>query len=447
MGSGKTLSSIGAAVELGRPVQVIAPTSLTGNYEKEIAKHVEGDLPVNITSIGKAVRDKVAPSPGLVVLDEAHNFRNSGTERAQYLRENIGPEHRVLLLTGTPSYNQVSDIAPLLNAVHGKEVVPQDSARFNSEFLTTEKVSPGFLGWLCGIKPGEVQRLKNKKKLRSLFKDHVDYYETGHEGFPERIEETIETPLSSSQHQLYKFVDKRLPFWARYKIKHNLPPSKAEAKQLNAFLQGLRQVSLSEAAHDKTLSPEAAAGQSGKLSRALEEVRKLNESDPNFRGFIYSNYMDAGLRPMHAALQQHGIDSAILHGGLSAKERNELVRRYNSGQLPVLLGSSAAAEGLDLKGTKLVQILDPHFNNSKIEQAIARGIRYKSHEHLSPEERKVIVQKYISTLPKGLFSAFGRKRHSVDENIASRAKTKDELVGELKQLMREATEDYERYNS
>ena len=75
MGSGKSLSSIAAAVAFGRPVQVLAPTSLTGNYEKEIAKHVDGDLPVNLLSIGRAV----APPPGLVVLDEAHNFRNTAT--------------------------------------------------------------------------------------------------------------------------------------------------------------------------------------------------------------------------------------------------------------------------------------------------------------------------------------------------------------------------------
>jgi uncharacterized protein (UPF0305 family) len=111
------------------------------------------------------------------------------------------------------------------------------------------------------------------------------------------------------------------------------------------------------------------------------------------------------------------------------------------------MGSSAAAEGLDLKGTKLVQILDPHFNNSRIEQAIARGIRYKSHDHLPPEERKVQVQRYVSTLPKGFLDMLRKRRHAVDETIVSRAQTKDELVGELKQLMREATEEYDQHNS
>ena len=449
MGAGKTLASIGAAVELGMPVQVIAPTSLTGNYEKEVAKHVSGDLPVNVTSIGKAVRQNLAPEPGLVVLDEGHNFRNPGTSRSQYLRDPsiFGKDHRLLLLTGTPAYNQVSDIAPLLNAVHGDEVVPQDPAAFNEEYIENEKISPGLLGKLLGVAPGEVPHLKNKEKLRELFRDHVDYYETGKEGFPKREEEVIETPLSSSQHNLYRYIDERLPFWARYKVKHNLPPSKAEAKQLNSFLQGLRQISLSEAAHDKTITPEDAAARSGKLSRALDEIQRLKESDRNFRAFIYSNYMKAGLEPMRAALERKGIESEILHGGLSAKERTELVRRYNNGELPVLLGSSAAAEGLDLKGTKLVQILDPHFNNSRIEQAVGRGIRYKSHDHLPPEERRVIVQRYLSTLPKGMLSALQKRRYSVDENIASRAKSKDELAAELKQLMREATEDYDRHVS
>ena len=109
MGSGKTLTSIAAAAALGQPVQVIAPTSLTGNYAKEIDKHIEGNLPVEITSVGKAVRHRLSPKPGLVVLDEAHGFRNPGTSRVQYLQdqETLGPEHRVLLLTGTPAYNRL----------------------------------------------------------------------------------------------------------------------------------------------------------------------------------------------------------------------------------------------------------------------------------------------------------------------------------------------------
>ena len=100
----------------------------------------------------------------------------------------------------------------------------------------------------------------------------------------------------------------------------------------------------------------------------------------------------------------------------------------------MLLLSSSGAEGLNLKGTKMAQILDPHFNDSKIEQVIARGIRRGSHAHLPEEERKVVVQKYLSVLPPNIF---GRpsKSLSIEQYLTSMASSKEDVKDMITKLM------------
>jgi len=178
---------------------------------------------------------------------------------------------------------------------------------------------------------------------------------------------------------------------------------------------------------------------SPKLTSALGSVEKHMSKDPNFRGFIYSNYMDAGTLPMAALLKREGIPYAIYHGGLNATEKKNIVDMYNKGRIKVILGTSAATEGLDLKGTKLIQVLEPHFNESKTEQAIARGIRFGSHVHLPEKERQVLVERYYSKPHQGFFTKLiSGEDTGIDRHIRQRALEKQELSDQIKSVLREA---------
>ena len=77
--------------------------------------------------------------------------------------------------------------------------------------------------------------------------------------------------------------------------------------------------------------------------------------------------------------------------------------------------------------------MEPHFNNEKINQVIARGIRYRSHSHLPENERKVRVMRYASTKPK-LFGHFSRGQ-GIDDYLKHSADTKDSLTRELLDAM------------
>ena len=99
---------------------------------------------------------------------------------------------------------------------------------------------------------------------------------------------------------------------------------------------------------------------------------------------------------MAQLLNSTKLRHASFTGKLSDKQKKQIMTDYNSGRLDVLLVSTTGTEGLDLKNTRQVHIMEPHWNVTKIEQVIGRAVRYKSHSTLPPKDRKVEVTYWVS---------------------------------------------------
>ena len=435
MGSGKTLTSIAIAEALGKPTTALVPAPTVENFKQELLKHRKGGVPFKVVSLPTAVsRNLRLPAGNTVILDEAHAFRND-SQRSSYIKKAIKDAGRVVALTGTPAYNKKEDWVPLVNLVAGRDVLPS-----LDPFIAQKKIYPGFFPMLFGVRPGVVEELQHKDQLRKILSPYVDLFDEKLE-MPDRIDKEVMVPLSPAQRRMYAAIEDRLPYSLLYKLHNNLPPSKSESRNLNAFLSGIRQVSNTTQAFEKDELPEDVLEQdSPKLARAADDVAALLKKNPKARAFLYSNYLDAGVKPLARMLAARHIKHAIFNGSLNGTTRKYLIDNYNSGKLPVLLGTGAASEGLNLKHTSMVGILEPHFNNSRIEQAIARGIRYKSHSDLPPDQRKVQVNRYYGTLDGSvswLGRLFGRKPEtSVDLYLKARSEEKDRLINDIKDVLR-----------
>ena len=115
------------------------------------------------------------------------------------------------------------------------------------------------------------------------------------------------------------------------------------------------------------------------------------------------------------------------------------MKKYNTGKINTLLVSSSGGEGMDLIGTKYVGILEPHFNRSKIDQVIGRGVRYKSHLHLPEEERVVKVKHYLSSRKQSALDKLLKiKSRSIDEYLKDRSDDKQELTAQVKSLLQKS---------
>jgi DNA or RNA helicases of superfamily II len=134
-------------------------------------------------------------------------------------------------------------------------------------------------------------------------------------------------------------------------------------------------------------------------SGVLPKLRFIENTIENYgQQIVFSSWKKAGINQIENILEKKQIAYGVITGETSKLKRTMLVNDYNSKRIQVLLFSKAGGEGIDLKGTQRVIIVEPGWNSVVEQQAMNRAIRYKSHTHLPENLRHVIVEKlYINT--------------------------------------------------
>ena len=147
-----------------------------------------------------------------------------------------------------------------------------------------------------------------------------------------------------------------------------------------------------------------------------EVVLLVNKSEGPV--FIYSNYVYYGVEAMALILEvsgytkfKKGVNSTnsyfIWSGSTDKEEVNVAKRVFNSesnadgSKLKVILGTQSTMEGVDFKRIRQVHILDPWWNDSRIQQITARAVRLCSHNGLPESQRITDVFIHLSTLLTG----------------------------------------------
>jgi superfamily II DNA/RNA helicase len=180
----------------------------------------------------------------------------------------------------------------------------------------------------------------------------------------------------------------------------------------------------------------------GRLSETLK--------DPRAKALIFSNFIDAGLKPYSAGLEKAKIPHGMFHGGLNDAARKQLVDDYNQNKIRVALLGPSGTEGLSFKGTQLIQLLDPHWHPVRPKQSVGRGIRFDSHTDLPADLQNVKVERYLSRLPLGTLDKFMQgagfdrtnKALATDDRLASIAARKEKLNQKFMDLLKEVGTDH-----
>lgn len=446
LGSGKSLSALAAAEaakkKFGDSYGIVAPASLRGNFQKEVDKFTTGSSPEIMSYTGLGMGKDFQTPPDTLIMDEAHRLRNPGASSAQAAARAAAKAKRLLLLTGSPVTNEPSDMANLLSLIHNKTITPAD---FEKRYVGEQRVWPGIMGWLRGVQPGVKPVVKNEQELRRLLQGKVDYQPSKTPDGVNVNEQLVPVPLSPEQQKIQKAIRTKIPPGFLWKLDHEFPLSREELAKLNSFMSGLRQVSLSTQPFRADKDPAKAFTQSAKLQRAFQDLQKELQSDPRKKAIIYSNFIESGLGPYASALDKAKIPHGYFHGGVSPKARQAAVDAYNKGKLRALLIGPAGAEGLSTKGTSLIQLLDPHWHESRSQQARGRGLRFDSHVGLPEELKNVAVKRYLSSSqdPSFLGKLMGYKRERTgDEVLAHLAAEKERVNEEFRRILREEGSKY-----
>jgi len=148
--------------------------------------------------------------------------------------------------------------------------------------------------------------------------------------------------------------------------------------------------------------------------------------------FGYTNYNDAEGRDNFRYIEYHG--------GIKDKSQREIIRKVfndinnKDGKIvKVILISPIGTEGITLRNVRQVHILEPYWNEVRIQQLIGRAVRMRVHCDLPPEKRFVDIYRYVVVRTNG--------KWTTDEEISEIAKSKDNLISSFLDLLKEVAVD------
>jgi superfamily II DNA or RNA helicase len=378
MGLGKTLQTIAhicieqAEGRLDAPVLVVAPTTLVGNWVREIARFAPflrvlvlhgperharwRDVPsahVVVTTYPVVVRDedRFAEQPfHLCVLDEAQNIKNARSQARRAL-ERVPAAHR-LCLTGTPVENHLGELWSLFDWLSPGLLGDQLSfRRFWRQPVEQRHDAERLAALRQLIGPYVLRRLK-RDVAREL---------------PPKTELSVPVELGREQRELYEAI--RVAAHADVRRAIRAKGVAASAVAILDALTKLRQV----CCDPRLVAMSAARGvqDSAKLEALLELLR--DQLAAGHRVLLFSQFTSM-LALVAESLRAREIGHLVLTG--ETRHRQRVVDAFEAGQADVFLISlKAGGTGLNLTSADTVVHYDPWWNPAAQAQATDRAYR------------------------------------------------------------------------
>ena len=373
MGLGKTVQFLALHLTrrpAGRPTLVICPVSVLGNWAREAARFAPG-VPVLryhgaarsldglapdtivLTTYGIARREArdLAEHPwGLVAADEAQAIKNPLSRTARALRT-IGADAR-FALTGTPVENRLVDLWALLDWTTPGLLGPLERFRREVAVPIERERDPDAADALARlIRPFLLRRRKSDPDIAP--------------DLPPKTETDAIVPLTTEQATLYRAtVDEVM---AQVEAADGINRRGLVLKLLTA----LKQICNHPAQYLKQTGP--VSGRSGKLDAVTELVDTIAAEGESV--LVFTQYVAMG-RLLEQHLATPDRPAQFLHGGVPIGRRQEMVDRFQAGEVPVFVISvKAGGTGLNLTQATHVIHYDRWWNPAVEDQASDRAWR------------------------------------------------------------------------
>lgn len=407
-GSGKTITALYAMYQFPENIIIIGPKSSKKAFFDDIKKLEYDSSRIKFytyTKLKKLIKETNIDilSEFSVILDEAHALRNETMDNMMVISA-LELVKRMILLTATPVINYLNDLSVLVNIMKNRAVLPTDVRTFNASYYDETN----------GI-------ITNKDVLTEKLKDCISYYDRKkeHEDYPETDTMYIDVDMNDQQLEEYRsYLKKFLYDQTIGSLTYKIDFENINAKKKNFFLNATRQ--LSNTIDGNSDFP--------KINKMYEYIKK-----GPYPCVVYSNYLKNGVFALTPMLERDGTTYKTITGDTNDEKINKIVDFYNKGRYQVLLITSAGSESLDLKNTRQIHIMEPHWNESRIKQVIGRVIRYKSHVSLPEEERHVMIYRWCSVFPELINNT------SADQYLIELSKKKELIFKQFSTIIRDVS--------
>jgi SNF2 family DNA or RNA helicase len=416
MGLGKTITLISLHLhrqqspETAGPTLVVCPASLLGNWEREVQRFAPG-TPVRrfhgsarslddaregfvLTTYGTLRRDAVRLAGhrwGLVVADEAQHVKNPSSGTAKALR--TVPSQARVALTGTPVENNLSELWAIL-----------------------DWTTPGLLGRLGSFRSRWATPIEADKeeevaaRLAKLVRPFLLRRRKSDPGIAPELPPKTETdqPVSLTREQVVLYEATVRELMTAVQASDRM----ARRGLIVKLLTGLKQICNHPAQYLKEADDARLTGRSGKLE-LLDELLETIVAEEG-AVLVFTQYV-AMARLLERHLADRGIGTQLLHGGTPVAKREEMVERFQAGEVPVfLLSLKAAGTGLNLTRADHVVHYDRWWNPAVEDQATDRAYRIG-------QTRPVQVHRLIAegTIEDRIAAMLAGKRELADAVLSS----------------------------
>ncbi len=440
MGLGKTVQVIARllqeqeqtkkAKQTVNPTLLIAPTSVVGNWRKEIEKFApslraivhhgnerakepkdfetmaqQNDVIItSFTLIRKDLSLFESVNWQRVVLDEAQNIKNPKAAQTKAILKLSAP-HR-LAMTGTPVENRLLDLWSIFNFLNpgylGKE------AQFRKQFETPIQKNNNRMQSATLKKLVEPFILRRVKTDQSIIKD-----------LPDKVEQKLYCNLTKEQASLYEAVVKDITDdideVEGIKRKGLILATLLKLKQIcnhpRQFLQD-----------ESDFLPE----RSHKLSRLSEMVAEVMEEGESV--LIFTQFTELGDALEKYLRHTCHYNTYYIHGGTNRNKREKMITEFQDPETEpsvFILSLKAGGVGITLTKANHVFHFDRWWNPAVEDQATDRAFRIG-------QKKNVFVHKFV---------AIGTLEERIDEMIEDKKKLAGSIVGSDESWLTELDND------
>jgi len=284
----------------------------------------------------------------LIIVDEANAYKTMTTKRWKTLKSIMQPNTHLWMMTGTPASQSPADAYGLAKLVN-PDGVPKFFTAWRDQVMN--KIT--MFKWAAKSNAAEMVHQALQPAIRFTKEQCLD--------LPPVLTMTREVPLTPQQKKYYDLLKERMLVQAAGET--------ITAVNAAAGVSKLLQISCGAAyTDDKEVVEFDASPRLGVLEEILEETSRKVLIFAMFRSTIDS---------IHNHLLKQGLAAEVIHGGVTATKRADIIHRFQTTPTPrvLVMQPQATAHGITLTAADTVVFYGPLMSVEQYVQCIARADR------------------------------------------------------------------------
>jgi len=465
-------------------------SSNAGNSAEKLSNAAEDllDGPTNDAELKGFVSTTKNLDNSLLIIDEIHslisNMINPNAKNGTRILHMVmtAKNLKLLFLSGTPVVSDPFELAVIFNMLRGYISFKDSKEKFTAFPENYDDFRKYFVD-------DKTNLIKNKEVFQERIVGLVSYYQGARQNdnrklYPEKLTmRKINVRMSDYQWKVYvkqrRFEldeERKNKFSTKQFVK--LVNKKPARMSSTTFSVGTRQISNFALPEGIEKPKRKGVLELPDLTKVLREIPRsalttdLHKYSPKMKAIlqhineigskslVYSEFISLeGIGIFSRVLEENGYTNfekehvknknfAIFSGNTSDAMRRKILDTFNSVDnlrgvnLRIILFTASGAQGLNTKGVRSVHIMDPYWNNNRIDQIIGRAVRTNSHIDLPFNERDVQPFIYMSVPPadSNISISLGEEL-TTDQRIYSQAIKKQVLLNSFLEAVREMAVD------